>query len=190
MFEYVYPTFKICLAFIRSLLGEQGQLEEYHPDLVRERDAVVLVRQDDVGAKLGAAGGDWALSGQLPRHHEVHEEDSDDGFQLVVPAAAPATLGGHGLGDVVDGAVAEEDLAGVLHLDDYHLALGRLAEDVVDARLVVNRVPVHLLVGEGEIRHLILALEQLVQEVYQKVFVHLLAKYDLEADIRERVDES
>ena len=59
--------------------------------------------------------------------------------------------------------------------------------DVKDACLIEDPLTLVLLVKERHVLNLILALEQLVEEVNEEVLVHHLPEDNLETDIGERV---
>ncbi len=56
------------------------------------------------------------------------------------------------------------------------------------ARPAKNVLALILLVEEGHILNLIFAFQQLIEKVYQEVFVHLLTENHLETDVGERVN--
>ena len=77
----------------------------------------------------------------------------------------------------------------VLHLHDNLLAAVRLAEYVVDRRLVTVEERRLLLVEERQVGDAALADKQRVQEVNQSGLGELLSKNDFESDVCKWVDE-
>ena len=118
-------------------------------------------------------------------HVEVDDGDDVDGRELVVPLLTALGLLAYGEGGVVDGAVLHEGLGGVLHLDDEALAALVHAVYVEYGLALDGAVGEVLAVEVLEVGYDLLALEEGVEEVYEQVFVDLLAEDALEAEVRE-----
>ena len=121
---------------------------------------------------------------------EVQDTNCVDGFQLVIPLAAFLNLFPQGKSSVVDAAVLEVEVIGILHLDDELLALLVLAVQVVDGLAIRFGAALLLGVEVGQVPDLFPVAEYLVKKVNQQVFVELRAEQTLEAKISEWIDVS
>ena len=178
IFQYIYPAFKIILAFTLFFV-EQGELQENEAKFVRELRMRVMVFQPDIGAQFLF---DVFLA-------EVHEEDAIDGFQVELPLGTSFALPGDGTCEVVNGSFAEECLLSVLHFHDEVFAAFIGAVDVVDAIAVFDGCALDFLVQKADVANVLLARKEAVEEINQQFFVDFLSEDAFEADIGERVDE-
>ena len=121
--------------------------------------------------------------------HEVGEGHHIYGLDIIVPVITLLTLPDNGLRRIEEHTFPEVWMFAVLHLHDNLLACSCLAEDVVDGRLVAVEERRLLLVKELQIGNRALAFKQCVQEVKQAGLGELLSEDNLEAHIREWVDE-
>ena len=177
MLQYINPTFKIIVAFLRLLL-KVWQLEEYHSHVPGEQFAFLHVHQCDIRAELLAD----VIEAEVQETHEIHGADA------VSPVHAALALARYGFRRIIDAALLEIGLLAVLHLHDDVLAAVGLAEDVVNQRAAVLELCGLLFVEERYLLDDALAFEQIVQEIQQEGAGQLLAEDALETYIGKRVD--
>ena len=91
---------------------------------------------------------------------------------------------------LIDGAVFEELLIHILHLDDKLLALLVLAIDIKDGAPGISTVAQLLRVEVSHILYILFATKQCVEETYQQLLVELGAEKAFETEISMRVDVS
>ena len=114
---------------------------------------------------------------------EVQQADGVDGVEVEIPVASALRLFADGERGVVDGAVLEELLVDILHLDNELLALVVLTVDVEHGAAGVHPVTELLGVQIGDFLHVLLAAEHGVEEAFQEFFVEFPAKQSLEAEV-------
>ena len=172
--------------------AKDRQLQEDHQHLVRELAAVLAIRQDYVGAefrfhRLLVHRRPEFRESVIP-HHKVEQEHAYYRLEVAIaPLGTWFALRRDHTAHVIDSAVSEKDLRAILHLDYYVLTIRGQTMDVKDACLIEDPLTLVLLVKERHVLNLILALEQLVEEVNEEVLVHHLPEDNLETDIGERV---
>ena len=120
---------------------------------------------------------------------EVEDADGVHGLQLEVPVASHGLLP-DGERGIVDAAVLEVVLLGLLHLDDELLALLVLAVDVEDGLAVDVACAEMFVVEVGDVADDLMTVEQGIEETDEQVLVHLRAEELLEAEVGVWVDVS
>ena len=126
----------------------------------------------------------WIL---VVREYEVQDSYRIDILQMVVPGAYGSLLT-DGEGGIVDTAVLEERLLGLLHLDNHLTPVGQLAIHVVDSLSVCIAVAKMLVVQIGEVGDFLLTFEEGIEETNQQVLVQFCAEQFLKSEVCVRVN--
>ena len=180
IFQDEEPLVVARLQLIERLV-ELGYLDVLEGEFVVEHAVRLLVEQTHVVVYV-LLGEGRLLQIVVKQSHHV------DVLQLKVPRGAFRCLLADGEGGVVERAVLEIRLVGVLHLHDELLAALVLAIHVEDC-LALRINVAHVLAVE--VRHVtdhLLAVEEGVQEVDEQHLVGLLAEDALEPEIGQKAD--
>ena len=118
---------------------------------------------------------------------EVEEADGIYALQFIVPRLALLGLFAYGEGGVEDGAVLEELLLSVLHLNENLLALFCLAIHIEDSSALCGSHPQVFGIEVGDVQEVLCPLEARVEEREQQVFVRFGPKEFLEREVRVEV---
>ena len=121
------------------------------------------------------------------RKDEIHDADEIHGSQFEIPIAAWSLLPNR-KSRVVDAAVFEEILLGLLHFDEELFARRAGAIQIKDRLAVEFGDTEEFAFRVSQILNLVMWRQQLIQEINQQILVRFFAEDFLEAKISKRVD--
>ncbi len=121
---------------------------------------------------------------------EIQQTDGINRTEMEIPVTSTLSLLTDRKGGVIDGAVFEELLIHILHLDNKLLALLVLAIDIKDGAPGISTVAQLLRVEVSHILNILFATKQRVEETYQQLLVELGAEKAFETEISMWVDVS